>query len=123
MDVLQQSLNALHSARQRRLELAKQLDQAVHDEQELKTLVIATMQALQLTASGTSEVSVKIKKTDEPTVMDWQEVYKFIRENDRFDLLHKRITAAAVKEIWEAGLSVPGVSSFEKYDLTYGKGV
>jgi hypothetical protein len=45
-----------------------------------------------------------------PSAEDWQLVYAWIKENDTFEFLHKRITADAVKSyIDQNGTPPPGV--------------
>lgn len=46
---------------------------------------------------------------------DWDAIYAYIKKNNAFELLHKRLTAAAVEERAEAGKPVPGVESFTRH--------
>ena len=49
------------------------------------------------------------------------EVYNFILRNDRFDLLQRRLSDAAVKEMWQDGQSVPGVEPFNVITVSINK--
>ena len=52
-------------------------------------------------------------KTDEvPQVEDWQAFYAYVGKKKRFDLLQKRLSDAAIREVWEDGQKVPGVGTF-----------
>jgi hypothetical protein len=64
---------------------------------------------------------VKMHKKVKPIVTtpeDWRLVYSFIEQEQRFDLLHKRLTESAVEELWENGIEVPGVGRNDVYTLS-----
>lgn len=52
----------------------------------------------------------------------WLELYEFIRENEAFDLLHKRLSTTAYKERIDEGQDVPGVDKMETVTLRYTQG-
>lgn len=54
-----------------------------------------------------------------PSAADWKLLYDFIRENDAFEMLERRITRKAVKEYMEANNDAlpPGVQIFRKYEV------
>ena len=58
-----------------------------------------------------------VTSDEKPTADDWEAVYDFVVENDRFDLLGKSLNAKAVKEMWENGEKVPGVQKFHAKKL------
>lgn len=64
---------------------------------------------------------VKVNSRNVPTVKDWGKVYDFISDNDAFDLLQKRISAAAWEERLNDGVTVPGVDTFKKVTLSITK--
>ncbi len=47
-----------------------------------------------------------------PIVEDWDKLYAFIKKNNRFDLLQRRLNETAVEEMWDAKKKVPGVGAF-----------
>lgn len=49
--------------------------------------------------SGNIEYAFMPKQA--PKVLDWDEFYTWIRDNNRFDMLHKRVSAAPVVELWQ----------------------
>lgn len=57
---------------------------------------------------------------NEPTVEDWDVFYGHIYEFQAWDLLHRRVSSAAVKMRWDENEEVPGVGAFpvEKLSLT-----
>jgi len=54
-----------------------------------------------------------------PTAADWQAFYAWVKENDAFDALEKRITRTFVKNWMDdhEGTPPPGVSVFRKYKV------
>lgn len=47
-----------------------------------------------------------------PIVEDWDKLYAYIKKNNRFDLLQRRLNETAVEEMWDAKKTIPGVGSF-----------
>lgn len=60
------------------------------------------------TPAGTASISETIL----PQVVDWDEFYKYMVENDALYLLQKRPAAAAFREMHESGQPIPGVEPF-----------
>ncbi len=65
------------------------------------------------TPSGTASIN----KTILPQVVDWDEFYQYIVDNDAFHMLQKRPAAAAFRELQEAGEEVAGVIPYEKTEI------
>ncbi len=66
---------------------------------------------------GGLSANVSISETDVPTVKDWDLVYDYIKTNDSFYLLQKRMSAAAFRELLNLGHEVPGVENFKDRKL------
>tara|TARA_R100000458_G_C8077728_1_gene113784 strand:- start:125 stop:529 length:405 start_codon:yes stop_codon:yes gene_type:complete len=72
------------------------------------------------TAKGTAFLT----KTDFAQVADWDAVLEFIKENEAFDLLEKRVSKTAVRGYIEANKSVPsGVNYGSRIDVNVRKPV
>ena len=54
-------------------------------------------------------------------VEDWDAVHAYIKENDAFYLLQRRLSNAPYKEILDSGASLPGVVPFTKRSLNMRK--
>jgi hypothetical protein len=61
-------------------------------------------------------VHVELHKSDTPICGDWVKLYGHIKKTGDFDLLHKRISATAIKERWMGGKDVPGIEHMEAFD-------
>lgn len=62
----------------------------------------------------------KINRTTVGTVDDWNQLYKFIKRTNGFDLLNRAFNNKAYRERLEAGKKVPGVKKMtvKKLSLT-----
>jgi hypothetical protein len=106
--------------RDERLALQKRVD-AIHEhEKAYAASILTTLRDQEAPVMGGSTHQCTRKVQNEPTVEDWDTLYWHIHATSEWDLLHKRLSAAAVKERWELGEEVPGVGSFpvEKLSLT-----
>ena len=53
--------------------------------------------------------TVSIKKEIVPTVEDWDSVHQHIIDTGQFELMQKRMSATAYRELQQMGQEVPGV--------------
>jgi hypothetical protein len=60
-------------------------------------------------AKGTHGKAVYDQKVLYPQVDDWNAFHQYIKENNMFDLLHKRISLTNYRQLVEAEVAVPGV--------------
>lgn len=111
-------VDAYISVRAQRLRADRVAEGLKEQEEVLKEHLINHFRGQGLTALGGRAGIVKMKKTDEPDVLDWTALREFIKANDAWELLHNRVGSTAVKERWEAGVEVPGVGRKPVYKLT-----
>ena len=75
-----------------------------------------------LTSFKTDHGTAFLTTTDFANVEDWDAVLRFIREEEAFDMLEKRISKAAVRGYIEANKEVPpGVKYGTKLDINIRK--
>lgn len=111
-------VDAYISTRAQRLQLDRQVAELKEQEEKLKEFIIGHFRLSGTTALGGQAGLVKLQKKDEPDVLNWEELYGYIKQNDAWELLHKRIGSTAVKERWEAGEIIPGVGHKDVYNLS-----
>jgi len=104
--------------REQRLAADRLVKQLTEAEDDLKRTIIAKFREGGMKALGGQLGLVKMTELDEPKATDWPAVYEYVKENDAFHLLHKRLTTTAVRELWEAGEVVPGVIHETIYKLS-----
>ena len=109
--------------RDERLAMDKQAAKLAEEEAALKNQVFDALHAANINSVGNSKHVFAIVTKMEPQVEDWPALYAHIKQTGHFELLFRRINAAAVKERWENTVLVPGVAAFpvEKLSITKAK--
>lgn len=112
----------------RRDELREQHREVQTEEKRLKALlddneqeIIDQLDAQGVTRSGIGPFSMSISETVVGNVEDWDSVYAFIKDNDAFYLLQRRLANAAYKELLDNGDTIEGVAPFTKRSLNFRK--
>jgi len=63
-------------------------------------------------------ISISARKSIVPTPVDWAKVYRFVKNNDAFDLFQRRLSVAAWRDrVDDRRRPIPGIESFEKTTL------
>ena len=110
-------IDMLYGLRNERLALSKTVDELKAQEAAISSKLISMMTSENLGVTGLrgSLASFSIKKERVPAIVDWQQVYTYIKENDAFELLQKRIGIKAWQELDEAGIAVPGLAGEDTF--------
>jgi hypothetical protein len=103
-------VDAYITARAQRLALDKQVDELKSHEEVLKDAIITKMKEGKMLACGSTLGIVKMTINKEPQGQDWPAIYDYIKANDAFDLLHRRLTVQAVKDRVAEGEEIPGIA-------------
>lgn len=106
-------LNKLTETRTSLRELQEKERDLKRTKNDLESRIIADLESQGIDRVGNGSCTVSIKKEVVPTVEDWDTVQKYIRSTGRFELLHKRMSATAFREILQLELGVPGVKQTE----------
>lgn len=106
------------AARQKRLVVDKVAAGLKKLESELKQQVMDTLESNKVNAVGDQAHVYELVRHDEPSVDDWAKLQKHIQKTGEFELLFKRVNPASVKERWDLGEPVPGVSKFPTISLS-----
>lgn len=114
-------VNQYISVRAQRLELDRQSKVVKEAEDDLQKVIVSKMREQDMKALGATNGLVKLHESEEPVAENWEEIWQFIKENNAWELLHKRITVTAVKERWNDGIAVPGVGKSTVFKLTVSK--
>lgn len=120
-ETLGSMIDKLYATRQNRLETTKQVDELKEREREMRAQIIDLLDAVGL-AKASGMIATCGKTTSlEPVVNDWEQVHKYIKENDRFDLLQKRLSTMAWRDLYVEGNKVPGTESVLVVDISLTK--
>ena len=107
--------------REIRLAMQKHVDTVKAREAEIQDHIIANLSKSDDTGAAGKKYRAQIVTKPVPTLRDWDAFTKYVVENQRFDLLHKRIADKPVKDIWEMGETVPGVEKFNTVSVSITK--
>jgi len=108
-----------HTTRAERLAADKVAAALKTQESTAEQLLIDQMLKQEITAAGGKKLRVGLSAPDYvPHITSWEDYWKYIKDNDAFELLERRPGKAACRERWEAGIQVPGCEKFPVYKLT-----
>ena len=79
--------------------------------------ILQRMQKEGLETSGGKLAKITIQDKTFPDVFDWDKFYKYIKKNDAWDMLQKRVSSVAYKARLDDKVKVPGVKKFTKHSL------
>lgn len=114
-------IDAVYALRAKRLEMARAVDAIKAEEESRKYQLLELLEKYGLAkASGELATVGRVHKI-EPLVANWEEVWDYIKENDRFDLMQRRLSAPAWRELEEGGTLVPGTVRQDVYDISLTK--
>lgn len=115
------AIDALYDLRESRLDLERQAKVLKAKEQEQRIAILDCLDASGLAKATGSLATAGKKITTIPLVTDWDLVFQYIKEKDRFDMIQKRISVTAWRETLDNEGLVPGTEAVEDVDITLTK--
>ena len=82
-------------------------------QRELESQISIRMQEQGLDKISNDVCTISLKNEIVPTVEDWDALHQHIIDTNQFELLQKRMSATAYRELITSGMDVPGVKSTE----------
>ena len=82
-------------------------------QRELESQISIRMQEQGLDKISNDVCTISLKNEIVPTVEDWDQLHEHVTDTGQFELLQKRVSATAYRELIAAGMDVPGVKSTE----------
>ena len=110
---LDDKMNMLNDTRQQLKTLQAQEKTLKDTQNYLEAEIAADMAKQGLTQTGNDVCTISLKTEVVPTVEDWDVLHQHISDTGRFELLQKRMSATAYRELIAMEPSVPGVRSTE----------
>jgi len=105
---LGETIDLLYKTRQERLALDKQVQEFKAAETKLREELLDMLSSIGLEKASGKEATVGIRRNEVPLIIEWGDIHQYIKESDRFDLLQKRLSAPAWRELYQSGILVPG---------------
>ena len=116
---LDDKMNMLADTRAKLKVLLEQEKELKQEQNALEAEIAADMERQGLTQTGNDVCTISLKTETVPTVEDWDVLHQHISDTGRFELLQKRMSATAYRELIAMEPSVPGVRSTELTKVNY----
>ena len=116
---LDDKMNMLADTRLQLKALLEQEKKLKQIQNALETEIAADMERQGLTQTGNDACTISLKTEIVPTVEDWDALHQHIIATGQFELLQKRMSATAYRELITMAQSVPGVRSTELTRVNY----
>lgn len=114
-------VDRLYELRDKRLKQSKVVEALEKEEKALKEHLIQNISKADSSGVSGKKAKVTIQTKAQPSVKDWDAFYKYIARTKSFELLQRRVNAAAVTERWENGKTLPGVDKFNVVSVSLTK--
>jgi len=116
------TIDRMFKIREQRAELAKQDKELKTEFDELEIQLIGMLDTQDAMMSRGRLASATITEDTYPTDIDWDQVIEYIRENDAFHLLQRRLNTAPWRELLEIeGAPVPGTTPYTRRTISLRK--
>lgn len=111
----------LYTTKQARLAADKVAEELKKKEAAIEEHIIANLPKSDATgiAGKVARASIVVKTI--PIVKDWDAFYAYIKKNNAFELLQRRLSEGAIQERWDAKKTVPGVDTFKRSKVSLTK--
>ena len=114
-------IDKYYQLRAQRLNLEKEVKERKRTERAYMEHIVAQLRAIKMENGGGLKANASIKEVEMPTPKDWPAIWEYIKENNAFDLLQKRLSSKAVQERWDQEIVIPGIETFTKVSLSLTK--
>jgi hypothetical protein len=114
-------IDSLYNLRAQRLAIEKQVEELKARETATKEEILFLLKESGLEGAKGEVATASIQYKIKANVTDWDAVYSYIRDNDMFALLQKRLTTTLWAALQEDGILVPGTEPMALTDLSLTK--
>lgn len=119
LDDLSEKLITLRNTRQN---LTQQITKVNHDIEILEQSIVDILTAQGLKTGNTAHARLTITEREIANLYDWDALCSYVRDNDAFYLLHKRISSTKVLELANIlGQDIPGTTKLTTKSLSVTK--
>ena len=112
-------INELADARESINSLDEKRKGFVQKKMDLESRLVAVMEDQGIDRTANDRATISVKTETMPSAEDWDQIYKHILATEQFELLHRRLSAQAFREILALGQVVPGVRSTDVVRINY----
>lgn len=115
------AIDLLNAVRTERKKLQGKAESEKRQEGMIEEKILAQFGKSDLEGARGKTAQCSIKRSDVPTIEDFDKVWSYARKNDRPDLFQRRLSVEAVRLLWADKKTVPGVGTFTKVSLNLTK--
>ena len=115
---LDDKINNLIEVKKQIKDINDQLKGIKEREEEIARDLIRELEQAGIKRMANDSATISVVTENVPDVTDWDEFYGFILEQQAFELLHKRVSATAFRELSQTQ-DVPGVQTRELVKLNF----
>ena len=90
-------------------------------ENEIDFMLIKKMDTAGVTLTRNDRARVSINESLKPKCDDWDVLQQYIIDTGSWELLNRALNAKSYKDTLELGVEVPGMSSYTKRTVSFGK--
>ncbi len=113
--------DAYHEVRELRLAMDKDVKRVKERENEIHDHILEHLSKSDDTGASGLKYKALVTSKEKASADDWEDIYDYIMENDRFDLLGKSLNQKTVAELWDNDEKVPGVKKVHVKSLSITK--
>lgn len=111
----------LYDLKNRRLAQDKVAGALLEEEKALKEHIIQNLPKSEASGIAGKVARVTVVTKEVPQLKDDDKFFAFMAKNKRWDLMQRRISDTAVREMWDSGKKVPGVEPFTVVTISLNK--
>ncbi len=115
------TLDMLWEVRAKRLTAQKVVDKIGETENAIEQHLLEKFKKADLDGARGGLCSATVEIRPVPTIADFDKVWAHAVKTDSPELFQRRLSVKACRERWEAGVAIPGVSKFDKVELSLHK--
>lgn len=114
-------IDALYALREMRLGIERKAKELKAEEETARGAILDLLEKSGLQKASGAVATAGVKVSTVPIVTDWDQVFTYIKESDRFDLVQKRISVLAWRETFNEGVIIPGTEAVDDVDISLTK--
>jgi hypothetical protein len=107
-------IDKLYAKQQEIKALKEQIKDLEKQEEDLEQQVLEKCEEQETTQARGSSASATVSDKVLPQITNWDAFYAYIHDNKFFQLLQRRPSVTACRELFDAGTDIPGVEKFTK---------
>lgn len=111
----------LFELRAKRQSAQKVADEIEAEEKAMKAHIIDNLPKSEASGVAGKLCRVTAVTKEIPQLKDSEAFFKYVKKTGRFDLMQRRLSDAAIKEMWDDGKEVPGIDHFNAVTLSINK--